>query len=199
MSGLVLDCSIAASWCFRDEATAETEAGEDDPAETSAHRDPHIWLSPPLLARLARNTAMALAAADPEGREQYQANLESYLERARATDRRIAALLAPLEGAPLFVFHPAFGYFADTYGLVQIAVETEGKEPSPRALTALIKHARQAGARVIFVQPQFDRKSAEAVAQGIGGAVVPLDPLARDVLANLEAMASAVDDALRER
>jgi zinc transport system substrate-binding protein len=162
-----------------------------------AHPDPHIWLSPPLLEQLARNTAAALAAADPQRRADYQENLEGYLRRVAGTHRKVAELLAPLHGAPLFVFHPAFGYFADTYGLNQVAVETEGKDPSPRELTALIKRAKQAGARVIFVQPQFDQKSALAIARSIDGAVVPLDPLARDVLANLETMAALVEGALR--
>ena len=72
----------------------------------------------------------------------------------------------------------------------------EGKDPSPRDLTAMIKRAKQEGVRVIFVQPQFDRRSAAAIAQSIDGVVVPLDPLARDVLANLEAMARQVEEAL---
>jgi zinc transport system substrate-binding protein len=94
------------------------------------------------------------------------------------------------------VYHPAFGYFADAYGLKQVPVEVEGKEPSARQLAAFIERAKAAGAKVIFVQPQFSTKSAEAVARSIGGAVVPMDPLATDYLANLERTAEKTAEAL---
>ena len=110
---------------------------------------------------------------------------------------RIAEILAAVKGRPFFVFHPSFGYFADDYGLEQIAVETGGAEPSARQLTALIEQARSSDVRVIFVQPQFSRKSAETIAAEIGGAVVPIDPLARDYVENLEKMARAVEEGLR--
>ena len=102
-----------------------------------------------------------------------------------------------MEGRSFFVFHPSFGYFADDYGLEQVAVETGGSEPSARQLARLIREARDAEVRVIFVQPQFSRKSAETIASEIGGAVVPIDPLARDYIENLERMARAVEEGLR--
>jgi zinc transport system substrate-binding protein len=104
--------------------------------------------------------------------------------------------LGPLKGREILVFHPAFGYFAERYGLTQRAVESEGKEPGPRQLAALIDTARERGVRVVFVQPQFSRSSAEKIAEAIGGAVVPMDPLASDYLANLERMATEVRKAL---
>ena len=112
-------------------------------------------------------------------------------------DRRIAEILAPVKGKPFFVFHPAFGYFADDYGLKQTAVETGGSEPSARQLAHMIDVAKQKDIRVIFVQPQFSPKSAETIASEISGAVVPIDPLARDYVGNLERMARMVEEGLR--
>ncbi|MFH1742105.1 MAG: zinc ABC transporter substrate-binding protein, partial [bacterium] len=106
-------------------------------------------------------------------------------------------LLKPYRGESFYVFHPAFGYFGDAYGLKQEAVELEGKAPTPRQLSTLIKKARTENVRIIFVQPQFDKKSAEAVSNSIDGAVVPMDPLAKDVLKNLEEMAMKVGKALK--
>ena len=76
------------------------------------------------------------------------------------------------------VFHPAWGYFAHAYGLRQVPIELEGKDPKPAELQGLIEHARGSGIRVIFVQPQFSTKSAALVAKAIGGQVVFADPLA---------------------
>ena len=84
-------------------------------------------------------------------------------------DARIRRALRPFRGQTFYVFHPAFGYFADAYGLRQKSVETEGKSPTPRQLLALIKQARAEGVKIIFLQPQFDRRAADAVATALGG------------------------------
>ena len=111
-------------------------------------------------------------------------------------DAELEEILRPLRGEALFVFHPAFGYFADRYGLEQIAIEIEGREPGPRQLEEIIEHAKEQGVRVIFVQPQFSKKSAETVARAIDGAVVPIDPLAYDWLDNLKRIGEKVRQGL---
>jgi zinc transport system substrate-binding protein len=95
------------------------------------------------------------------------------------------------------VFHPAWGYFAETYGLTQVPIEKEGKEPGARALAALIEQARREQVKVIFVQPQFSRRSAEQVARAIGGQVVAIDPLAPDYADNLRQAARSIAAAVR--
>ena len=159
--------------------------------------DPHIWLNPRYVKIQAATICRALQAAGPAHAAEYQKNLDAFAEDLDGTDARIAAALAPLKGREFLVFHPAFGYFADAYGLRQMPVEIEGKEPGARQLAALIDRARADGVKVIFVQPQFSARSAEAVARAIGGAVVPIDPLARDYLANLEDMADKIRRALQ--
>jgi zinc transport system substrate-binding protein len=95
------------------------------------------------------------------------------------------------------VFHPAWGYFADTYGLTQVPIEREGKEPGARALAALIDQAKREKTQVVFVQPQFDKRSAVQVAQAIGGAVVAVDPLAPDYIDNLRRVGREFSQALQ--
>jgi len=159
--------------------------------------DPHLWLSVRNAIQMAGTVHEALLRLDPEGREIYDRGYHELVDDLQALDQRIAEILAPVEGKNFFVFHPSFGYFADDYGLEQIAVETGGSEPSARQLARLIQEAREAEVRVIFVQPQFSRKSAETIASEIGGAVVPIDQLARDYIENLERMARAVEEGLR--
>ncbi len=165
--------------------------------EADGHRhngspDPHIWLSPPLVKRQAAAIRDALIQADPAGREDYKKNYAVFAGELEALHRRLTQALGPLKGREIFVYHPAWGYLTDAYGLKQTPVELEGKEPSPRRLARLIKKAKAKDIRVIFVQPQFSRKSAAALAQAIGGTVVPLDPLAKDYLQNMEAMVRAI-------
>lgn len=159
--------------------------------------DPHVWLSPLNLKIMADTMAKAMIAEDPANAAAYNENLRAVCKTLDELHARISKDLAPFKGAGFYVFHPAFGYFAHAYHLHQKAIETGGKSPSPKQLSALMEQAKAAKARVIFVQPQFDAKSAQAVATAINGEVVPLDPLAEDVLTNLETMAAKIQAALK--
>jgi zinc transport system substrate-binding protein len=161
--------------------------------------DPHVWLDPGNLKIMARTMAGALAAADPANKSTYQENLQTVFATLDRLNKKNQQLLAPYRGATFFVFHPAFGYFAQAYGLHQEAVEVAGKSPTPRQLRSLISRARDKNVRVVFVQPQFDPKSARAVAHAIGGEVVPMDPLAENVLANLSVMAEKIASAFKQQ
>ena len=157
--------------------------------------DPHVWLSPLNLKIMAAEMARAMIASDPANKATYEKNLSETTRILDQVHQKIEQKLAPYQGASFYVFHPAFGYFAHTYHLQQQAIETGGKSPTPRQLSSLITQAKASKARVIFVQPQFDPRSAQAIANAIHGEVVPLDPLAEDVAANLEIMATKIQAA----
>ena len=160
--------------------------------------DPHIWLSPVLVQRQAKTIFEALVRLDPKGQAGYLANYRAFVRDLDALHRRITRVLAPLRGKKLFVYHPAYGYFAETYGLIQVPVQIEGKEPTAKELARLIGMAKAQDVKVVFVQPQFSTERAEAIASAIGGAVVALDPLAKDYIRNLEEMAAKVEQALAQ-
>lgn len=147
--------------------------------------DPHIWLSPRLLVPQARTVTAALSRLDPVHAAEFRANLARLEGELEALDRTLEAKLAPLAGRPFFVFHPSWGHFAHAYGLRQVAIELDGKEPAEYQLTLLQQQARESAVRAIFVQPQIAGRSAEAVAAAVGARLVILDPMAPDVLANL--------------
>ncbi|NMC48643.1 MAG: zinc ABC transporter solute-binding protein, partial [Desulfovibrio sp.] len=129
----------------------------------------------------------------------YRVGYEALMADVRDLDTRLKAIFAPVppDRRKFMVFHPAWGYFARQYGLTQVPVESEGKEPGPAELAALIDQARKDGITVVFVQPQFSTRSAEVVARGIGGSVVPVDPLAEDWLANMDKAAAAFQAAMK--
>lgn len=151
-----------------------------------ADRDPHIWLSPPLVILQARNTLDAILKVDPANRKAYEANYRAFIMELVDLDLKISRLLADMgHNTRFMVYHPAWGYFARAYGLKQIPVEMEGKEPSPKELQQLIRNAKKDGIKTLFVQPQFSTKSANTIARAIGGHVVFADPLAIDWGKNL--------------
>ena len=160
--------------------------------------DPHIWLSPSLLAIQAGTVAEHLSQLDPNSSQMYEKNLQQLRGRLADLDRQIGELLRPFHGREFFVFHPSWDYFADAYGLHQVAIENSGREPSDQELTVLRATAREAKIKTIFVQPQIHGRGAEAFAGSVGANVEMLDPLAADVAANLlvtaKKLSAALDD-----
>ncbi len=161
--------------------------------------DPHIWLDPALVKIQIAHIRDGLSRVDPGHAELYAANTAAFERDIDALDREIRAILEPIppDRRTFLVFHPSWGYFARAYGLTQASIEVDGKEPSPRDLARIIAAGKESGARVVFVQPQFSRKSAAVIARQIGATVVPLDPLAEDWAENLRSAARALAEALR--
>jgi zinc transport system substrate-binding protein len=190
---LIVDASFGIPRLGMDGEGGERHNEHRHPGES----DPHIWLDPGRAAMEAINMADGLKVLLPAEEAAIAENLDCLLDDLESLDAELRDALEPLAGAPLFVYHGAFAYFADAYGLTQEAVQVGGNEPTARALAELVERARSAGVRVIFVQPQFAGQSARAVAEEIGGAVVPIDPLARDYLANMRGIAEAVRAAFR--
>jgi zinc transport system substrate-binding protein len=159
--------------------------------------DPHIWLSPTLVMTQARTILNALVEIDPGHRAVYEANTQVFVSKLAALDADLKITFAGKQGFQFMVFHPSWGYFARTYGLQQVPVEIEGKDPKPAQLKALIEHAKKKHINIIFVQPQFSSRNAELVAKEIGGQVIFADPLASDWSDNLREVAQKLKAALR--
>jgi zinc transport system substrate-binding protein len=162
-----------------------------------ANLDPHVWTSPLLVKTMAGNIHDKLVELDPEHHRRYADNLAGLRRDLDALDAEIRALLQNVAERRFLVFHPAWGYFADTYELEQVTVETGGKEPGPQALASLIAEAERHGLKTIFVQPQFSAKAAAAIAQAIGARIESLDPLAADYFANMRRVARLIAESTR--
>lgn len=160
--------------------------------------DPHIWTSPSAVRIAAQNIAQSVTAADPVHREEYQRNLQAFLRDIDGLDREIRRSLAEKKGYAFMVYHPAWGYFADEYGLTQLAIEEEGKPVSAAHIRRMVDLARGKGIRAILVQKGFDTKSARAVAREIGGEVVETDPLERDWFFGMRTFSTVLSKALRK-
>lgn len=155
-------------------------------------RDPHIWLSPRRAAVMVRTIAQVLAAVDSTHQADYCANAEDYVSQLMAVHQRIMNALAACKRKTFIVYHPAFGYLADDYGLEMIALEEEGKAPTPQRLKEVADYARSQGIKTVFYQAEIDSKRAEALANEIGGQAVLLEPLSPDYMENLLAIVEAL-------
>jgi len=158
------------------------EHGHDEHGD---EQDPHVWTNPILVTHMVGRIRDKLSELAPAHAADFARNHDALVAELDALDAELHALLGPLPNRKFMVFHPAWGYFADRYGLTQVSIEREGKEPGARGLAALIDQAKKAGIRVVFVQPQFDKGQARQVAKAIGGGVVTVDPLAAGYVDNL--------------
>ncbi len=172
-------------------------ADEDGRHHDHGGLDPHIWLSPPLVKRQALTILGALKELDPAHSSDFEANYRKFIANIDALDTELKATLADMQGRRFMVFHPSWGYFARAYGLRQIPIEIEGKDPKPGQLKTLIEYARQEGIKVIFVQPQFSSKNAELIAGEIAGRVAVADPLSEDWMENLRQVAENIREGMK--
>lgn len=159
--------------------------------------DPHIWLSPDLVKIQAATILAALEQLEPSRQNAYRANFHQFIARIDELDARLKSIFAGKQGQQFLVFHPSWGYFANAYGLEQVAIEIEGKDPKPAQLQELIAHALGKGIKMVFVQPQFSTKSAKLIARAIGGQVAFADPLAEDWFNNLMEVAGQFEKVLK--
>ena len=168
--------------------TPRGHAGEG--GSTAAESDPHIWLDPSIVRVQAATICSALVAVDPLHATDYRHGCDELVHDLTALDDELREAFSHLKSRTFYVFHPAFGYFAHAYGLHQVAAEVAGKEPSAQQLADFISRARADSVKYLYVQPQFAQDAIRAVAEAVGAAIVPLDPLAYDYLDNMREIAS---------
>ena len=154
--------------------------------------DPHVWLSPKRAAVMVQTIADVLSSADAPNAGTYLKNAAEYIEKLTALDAEIASVTEKAPSKTFIVYHPAFGYFADDYGLKQIALEEEGKEATIQHLMEMVDFAKANNIKVIFYQDEIDSSQAKAFADEIGGVAKPLSPLAADYIENLRSMAHSI-------
>jgi len=159
--------------------------------------DPHVWLSPRLVKVQAENILQGLIRIDPAGEKAYRGNARRFAAELDALDRELKTLFSGSRGKAVLVFHPSWGYLAADYGLVQVAIEVDGKEPKGADLARVIELAREKRIRVVFVEPQFSSRSARTIAESIGAKLVRVDPLAANWADSLRKTARAFRGALR--
>lgn len=157
-----------------------------------AASDPHIWLDPSLVKTIIITIRDQLIRLDGVNRTVYELNTERFQRELELLDYEIRHLMASINNPKFLVFHPAWGYFARAYGLEQIPVEYEGKEPGPSTLAALIDTVKQLNIGTVFVQRQFSEQMMATLAAEIDAKVAILDPLAEDYMTNLRTAARAI-------
>ena len=159
---------------------------EDIHLQQEGDKDPHIWMSLRNTSIMAQNTAKILSRLMPQNSDYFYQNLRAYENKIIIEDNKLKELFKNKKDKNIYVFHPVFGYFADDYGLKQIPIEMEGKEPSAKQIVELMSLFRKNNVKTIFVEPEFSSKSAEAVAKEINARTISVSIYNEDIFETLE-------------
>lgn len=159
-------------------------------------RDPHIWLSPKRAKVMVSIIARELALIDEGNKDIYKKNADKYIKKLDELDQKISNSLSNFKGETFIVYHPAFGYFADDYGLEMLAIEEKGKEATPKRVQEIIDIAKGKNIKAIFYQAEIDSRQSQAIAEEIGGKTIQVAPLAADYIKNLQKIAEVFKDIL---
>ena len=158
--------------------------------------DPHIWLSPPLVKIMAAEIEASLSRQRPEKSDFFKINYQTLIKEIDKLDQEIQQVFAKGKNRTFMVFHPAWTHFAEAYGLEQISIENQGKEPGPRALQRIINKGKKLNIKVIFVQKQFGLSVAKKIAKMIGATVKEMDPLTENYMDSMRNTAKAISGAI---
>jgi zinc transport system substrate-binding protein len=158
--------------------------------------DPHIWTSPSNVMHMCKNIYKHLCETYPEDADSFTGNYNELIADIASLDVKIANTLENKTNRNFLIYHPTLTYLARDYGLNQIAIEYEGKSPSPKYLKEIIETARQTNTKIVFVQKQFDTKKAEFIAKEINGKIIPIDPLNENWLEEMYLILNALDNNL---
>ena len=177
-----------------DADTHEDMHGHGDAPLQTHTNDPHIWLTPANLIIMAQATEQALAKHYPQHAQQFAANTKVLITQLQTLDATLHTTLAaiPKANRVFLTFHPSWQYFAKAYQFEELSIEVEGREPSPQKMKNIIDAARSHSLTVIFVEPQFSKATANAIAENIKASVISINPLAEDVPQTLNTMANAL-------
>ena len=158
--------------------------------------DPHIWLSPDLVKQMSEKITHVLIELNPGEAAKYKTNYLEFAKEIDELDARIRRTLDPYEGRKIIVFHPSLTYYARDYGLVQLSLESGGKEPTPQHMTGLVKVAKEEGIQTIDIKSEFNRDHARVFAEEIEGEIVQISPLDPDWSENLLELTQRIIDNL---
>lgn len=138
--------------------------------------NPHLWMDPVLAKQYVEKIRDGLIAVDPGHEAEYRKNAADYEAKLDVLTRDIQAQIATIPPAHryMIVFHNAFQYYNDRFGLTTLGFveRNPGQEPNPEQIARLIDLAKQHGVKAVFSEPEYSPKLLYAIAQGAGVAVV---------------------------
>lgn len=159
--------------------------------DENGEENPHVWVSISNAILQVQGIAQQLSALDPVHANQYKSNADEYSKKLSVLRDKMHNSLDNVSNKEIITFHEAFPYFAKEFNLhIAAVIEREpGAEPTPKELEDTIKQVKESNIKVLFAEPQYPSKAAEAIARETSAKVYTLDPAVTG-----DAKADAYDD-----
>ncbi len=158
--------------------------------------DPHTWLSPVLFLKQADIIRHQLTMLSPKNKLYYNNNYNELYKEVNLMHEKFLKQFKNSDKHSFITFHPAFSYFAREYGLTQISIEIDGKEPSAKQVAQVINRIQDENVAYILIEKQFNQLIPKTIARSVGANILVLDPLALDYLVNMKDIAEKINKAL---
>ncbi len=155
-------------------------------------KDLHLWLSPLIVAEQVEEITRVLIESFPNLKQSFEENSKALIDRLKQLDAHISQKLAPFKGSRLLISHPSLAYFCERYGLHQLSIEVEGKDPLLRDIASLMDELKEHPIPVVFTQPQYNNKGALLIADQLHLPSQEIDPYAEDYFEMLELVTEAI-------
>lgn len=154
--------------------------------------DPHIWTSPKEVKNQVELIYNFLAKEKSKYKNEFENNYNAFIQEIDSLDNYLTKALSPYKNQRFLIFHPALSYIARDYGLTQISIEIDGKEPTPANIMKIIDLAKKENIKIVFVQKQFSTHNAEVIARETNSKVVKIDPLDYNWLESIKFIANEI-------
>lgn len=161
------------------------------------NNDPHVWLGINEARVILNNIYKGLASFSPEDSSYFSSNLHKYLNLLLAEEMKIKDSFSKNKNNYVLVYHPAWHYFFSQFGITQLGIEREGKEPNAKDLTEVLKTAKEHKVKVVFIEPQFNQESALAVAKQLNATIDVINNIPSNYLKNLDVVRRKVSKSLK--
>lgn len=163
-------------------------------ANSHSENDPHIWTSPKAIENIAFIVSQKLSELDTANATFYECNTKDFIKRTKQISSEIKLKLDSCDNRSFVIYHPSLTEYAEEFGLKQLVIETNGKEPNAMQLSSLIDQAKKMNVKIVFVQQEFDSKLSQSIAKELNAKIVEIDPLGKEALSTIIQVTNAIID-----
>lgn len=172
----------------------EEENSQDHGDHSHEGYDPHVWFSPDIIMSISENVKNTLSEKYPDKKEVFEKNYSDFVNEINNFKSEIDNDIKSKKDKTFVIYHPALTYFAKNYGLKQVSIEQNGKEPTAQYLKSIINEIKTNNIKLLLVQPQFPKSSTELISKEVPDVkIVEFNPLEENIFTNLKKLTDSLE------
>ena len=172
----------------------EDQEAHADEGHSHGDYDPHVWFSVDIDSSIAENIKNVLSEKYPEKKDIFEKNYSDFISEVNSFKTELKSTLNSKKSKIFVIYHPALTYFAKEYGLTQVSIEQEGKEPTAQYLKNVINEIKKNNVKLLLVQPQFPKSSVDLISKEVPDIkIIEFNPLEENIFDNLKKFTDSLE------